>query len=62
MKRQADQATRNEVFQIQERAKSVFENKQQGNQEEKKDGQAIDGEAVSAGLQEKLKGLESQEY
>lgn len=62
MKRQADQATRTEVFQIQERVKLVFENKQQGNQEEKKDGQAIDGEAVSAGLQKELKGLESLEY
>ena len=57
MKRQADQATKNEVFQIQERAKSVFGYKQQGNQKEKKD-----GEAVSAGLQKELKGLESLEY
>ena len=62
MKRQADQATKNEVFQIQERAKSVFEYKQQGNQKEKKDGQAIDREAVSAGLQKELKGLENLEY
>ena len=62
MKRQADQATKNEVFQIQEQAKLVFGYKQQGNQKEKKDGQAIDGEAVSAGLQKELKGLESLEY
>ena len=62
MKRQVDQATKNEVFQIQERAKSVFEYKQQGNQKEKKDGQAIDGEAVSVGLQKELKGLENLEY
>ena len=62
MKKQADQATKNKVFQIQERAKSVFEYKQQGNQKEKKDGQAIDGEVVLAGLQKELKGLENLEY
>ena len=62
MKGQADQATQNEVFQIQERVKLVFESKRQENQEEKKDGQAIDGEAVSAGLQRELKGLESLKY
>ena len=62
MRRQADQATKNEVFQIQERAKSVFWYKQQGNQKEKKDGQALDGEAVLAGLQKELKGVESPEY
>ena len=62
MKKQVDRATKNEVFQLQERARSVFEYKQQGNQKEKKDRQALDGEVVSAGLQKELKGLENLEF
>ena len=62
MKKQVDRATKNEVFQLQEQARLVFEYKQQGNQKEKKDRQALNGEVVSAGLRKELKGLENLEF
>ena len=57
MKKQVDRTTKSEVFQSRERAKSVFGCKRQENKKERKDGQALDGEAVSAGLRRELKGL-----
>ena len=62
MKKQVDRATKNEVFQLQEQARLVFEYKQQGNLKEKKDRQALNGEVVSAGLRKELKGLENLEF
>ena len=57
MKKQVDRTTKSEVFQSRERAKLVFGCKWQENKKERKDRQALDGEAVSAGLRRELKGL-----
>ena len=62
MKKQVNRVTKNKAFQLRERARSVFEYKQQGNQKENKDKQALHGEAVSTGLRKELKGLENLEF
>ena len=62
MKKQVNRATKNKAFQLRERARSVFEYKQQGNQKENKDEQALNGEEVSTGLRKELKGLENLEF
>lgn len=57
MKKQVDRTTKSKVFQSREQAKSVCGCKRQENQKERKDRQALDGEAVLAGLRRELKGL-----
>ena len=62
MEKQVGWTTKSEVFQTQEQAKSSFGCKRQENQKKKKDGQALDGEVVSAELRRELRDLESLRF